>query len=57
MTDHREADEETEGWEFGLTTIGGGNGRIRLRGDQEIFHEDVEHGRAVYCDAINFGPL
>ena len=56
-TAHREAAEETVGWELVIPTIGGGNGGSRLQGDWEIHHEEVEHGRAVYCDATNSGPL
>ena len=55
--DHREENEETGVWELGLPTIVGGNGVSRLRWDQEIRHEEAEHGRAVYCDTANSVPL
>ena len=42
---------------MGLTSIVGGTGGIRVRGDQEVRHEGAYHGRAVYCDATNSGPL
>ena len=50
---HRETTEETGIWESGLPAIGGGNVRIRLRGDQEIHHKEAEHSCKVYYDAIN----
>ena len=56
-TSHWEVDAETGGWELGLPSIGGGNGGIRLLGNQEIRHEEAEHGPAVHCDATNYGPL
>ena len=37
--------------------IGGSNGGSRLRGDQDIRHEEAEYGRAVYCNATDSGPL
>ena len=42
------------GWELGLPTIGGGNGRSRLRRNQEIRHEEAVHGCAVYCNVTNY---
>ena len=56
-TAHREADEETIGWELGIPTIGGVNGGSSLLGDQEIHHKEAEHGCAVYCNTANYGPL
>ena len=56
-TAHRETAKETGGWELGITTIVGGNSGSRLQGDWEIHHEQAEHGRAVYYDATNSGPL
>ena len=57
MTAHREAAEETGGWELGLSIIEGSNGGIRLRGDRNIHQDEAEHGHAVYCDATDSGPL
>ena len=54
---HQEAAEETRVWELGIPTIGGGNGGIRIRGDQVIYHEEEEHSCTVYCNANNSGPL
>ena len=45
------------GWELGLPSTLGGNGGSRLRGNQEVHHEEVEHGCSIYCDATNYGPL
>ena len=56
-TAHREASEETGGWGSVVTFIGGSNGGSRLRGDRNIHHEEVEHGRAVYCDVTDYGTL
>ena len=54
---HREAADKTAGWELGVHIIGGSNGGSRLRGDRNIHHKEVEHGRAVYCDTTDSGPL
>ena len=51
------AAEEKGGWELVIPLIGGGNGGIRLRGNQDIRHEEEEYGRAVYCDATDSGPM
>ena len=56
-TAHREAAKETGGWELGISLIGGGNGGIRIQGDQDIHHKEAEYGRAVYCDATDYGSL
>ena len=56
-TNHREETKETGGWELGVTAIGGGNGVNGLRGDHKVCHEEAEHGRVIYCDANNSGPL
>ena len=53
----RESAKETGGWELGVPIIGGINGGSRLRGDQNMHHEDAEHGRTVYCDETDSGPL
>ena len=45
------------GWELGLSIIGVSNDGGRLRGDRDIHHEEAENGRAVYCDATDYGPL
>ena len=44
-------------WELGIPIIGGGNDGNMILGDRDIHHEEVEHGRAVYCDATDYGPL
>ena len=44
-------------WELGVPASGGGNGGSRLLGDQDVGQKEAEHGRAVYCDATNYGPL
>ena len=56
MANQEEA-EGMGGWELGVTIIRGIKGGIRLQGDQNIHHEEAEHGRAVYCDATNSGSL
>ena len=56
-TDHREEAKETGGWEFGVPIIVGINGGRRLQGDQNINHKETKHGRTVYCNATNYGPL
>ena len=44
-------------WELVVPIIGGSNGVIRLQGDRNIYHEEAEQGRAVYCDVADSGPL
>ena len=45
------------GWELGVTAFGEGNGGSGIRGYQRFCHEESQHGRTVYCDAANYGPL
>ena len=56
-TAHQEAAEETGRWELVIHLIGGGNGVSRLCGDRGIRHEEAEYGRAVYCDATDYGHV
>ena len=56
-TAHREAAYDTEVWDFGVPIIGGSNGGIRLREDWNIHDKETENGRAVCCDANDYGPL
>ena len=53
----QEAAEGTGGWELGVTKVRGINGGMRLQGDQNIPHEEAEHGCTVYCDATDSGSL
>ena len=55
--DHWEATAETGGRYLGVPASGGGNGGSGFRGDQKVGHTEAEHGRGVYCDATNSGPL
>ena len=55
--DHWEATTETGIQELRVPASGGGNGGSGFRGDQKVGHTEAEHGRGVYCDATNFGPL
>ena len=57
VTAHGEADKEMGVWELVVPIIGGINDGIRLQGDRNIHHKEAEHGRALYCDATNSGPL
>ena len=54
---HWEEVGEAGGWELGLSSADGSNDGSRLRGDQDLRHEEVEYGCAVYCDATDSGPL
>ena len=44
-------------WELGIPASGGGTGGSGFRGDKEVGHKEAEHGRAVYCEVTNSGPL
>ena len=55
---HREAAAEaTDGWELGISASGGVTEGSRVRGDKEVGHKEVKHGRAIYCDATDSRPL
>ena len=45
------------GWDLVVPAFGGVNRGSRLRWDQKVGHKEAEHGRSVYCDATNSGPL
>ena len=55
--DHRDSAAATGGWELGIIVSGGGTGRSGFRRDKEVGHKEAEHGRTVYCDVTNSGPL
>ena len=55
---HREAAAEaTDRWDLGIPASGGGTEGSRVRGDKEVGHKEVKHGRAIYCDATDSRPL
>ena len=56
-TAHREASGASGGGALRISSYGGGNVRIRIRGDWGINHEEAEYGCAIYCDATEYGPL
>ena len=43
--------------ELVLPASGGGTGGSGARGDKEVVNKEAEHGRAIYCDATDSGPL
>ena len=47
----------TDRWELGLPNSGGGTGGSGVRGDKEVRNKEAEHGRAIYCDATDYGSL
>ena len=55
--DHQETAAATGGWELGIPASGGGTGGNEFQGNKEVGHKEAEHGRAVYCDATNYGTL
>ena len=55
--DQGETAEETGGRGLGTSTAGGSNEVGRLRGDWGLYPKEEEHGRAIYCNATNSGPL
>ena len=46
-----------DGWDMVLPASGRGTGGSGAQGDKEVGHKDVEHGRAIYYEATNSGPL
>ena len=55
--DHGETAAEKLGWEMVLSLSAGGHARGGVYRDMGIHHKEVEHGRAVHCDAADYGPL
>ena len=39
------------------STVGGGNDRSGLRGDQDLCQKEAEYGHIVYCNPTDSGPL
>ena len=56
-TDHQEAAEMEGVWEMVISSAGGSDGGGGLQGYRGLHHEEVEYGRAIYCDANDSGPL
>ena len=54
---HREAATAADGWELGLPASGEGTGGSGSRGYKEVGNKEAEHGRAIYCDATDYGPM
>ena len=42
---------------MGLTASGGGTEGSRTGGDTEVNNTEAEHGRAIYCDMTDYGPM
>ena len=55
--DHLESAVATNIWELVLPASDGGTGGSGARGDKDVSHKEAEHGRAIYCDATDYGPL
>ena len=55
--DHIETYGETGGGGIVIPTTGDSNVGGELRGDRGLHPKNPEHGRAIYCDATNSGPL
>ena len=53
----REAAPPGEGWKMVLPIPGGGFEGGRCREGQDVNPPDIEHGRAIYCNDTNSGPL
>ena len=55
---HREAAAaSTDGWGMGIPASGRESEGSGVQGDKEVGHKEAEHGRAIYCDATDSGPL
>ena len=46
-----------EGWAVVLSVPGGGDEGGGDRADSYINPPEAEHGRAIYCDAADYGPV
>ena len=55
--DHQETTAEKRGQDLDVSSSEGGHERGRVREDSEGHHEEEEYGRAIHCDATNYGPL
>ena len=55
--DHREASAAEERRDLVLPASGGGTGGSGARGDTEVNNTEAEHGRTIYCDATDSGPM
>ena len=42
---------------MGISSAGGSNVGGGLQLDWVLYHEDAEYGRAIYCNATDYGPL
>ena len=54
---NRETASPWEGWEVVLTVAGWGDEGGGDCADSDINPLEAEHGRAIYCDAANYGPV
>ena len=54
---HRESAAAMDGWDLELPVSGGGTEGSGLRGDEKVDHKEAEHGRIIYCNATDSGPL
>ena len=56
-TDYREAAAERVRWEMVLPLTGGSHEGSRFHIRQDVYKQNIEHGRAVHCNATTSGPL
>ena len=54
---NRETASPWEGWAVGLPVPGRGDEGGRDRADLDINPPEAEHGRAIYCDVADSGPV
>ena len=55
--DHRETAAEKEGREMDIPAVGGNNEGEGNGGDKELNSVEAEYGRAIHCDAADYGPM
>ena len=55
--DHWKETSEKEIRELGIPTAGGGKEGSGNGGDTDIHNTEAEYGRAIYCDATDYGPM
>ena len=53
----REAAPPGEGWKMVLTIPGGGFEVGGCREGQDVDPPETEHGRTIYCNETDYGPL
>ena len=57
VADHGETAKDMGGGGLIIFTAGSSNGGGGFLGDRGLHPKEIEHSRAIYCNATNYGPL